>query len=81
MLIERSSSSIRSIVGYIAKDVDDFYKATYKDFIETMPKNNNSGLSKHGFEVVSVRTEPKIGRNAPCYCGSGKKYKKCCIKK
>ena len=23
---------------------------------------------------------PKIGRNAPCPCGSGKKYKKCCGK-
>jgi hypothetical protein len=21
----------------------------------------------------------KIGRNAPCPCGSGKKYKKCCL--
>lgn len=25
-----------------------------------------------------VRREEKIGRNAPCPCGSGKKYKKCC---
>ncbi len=25
-----------------------------------------------------VRQEPKIGRNAPCPCQSGKKYKKCC---
>ena len=24
------------------------------------------------------RTERKVGRNAPCPCGSGKKYKKCC---
>ncbi|MBQ7721825.1 MAG: YchJ family protein [Kiritimatiellae bacterium] len=24
------------------------------------------------------REEPKIGRNDPCPCGSGKKYKKCC---
>jgi uncharacterized protein YecA (UPF0149 family) len=24
------------------------------------------------------RVEPKIGRNDPCPCGSGKKYKKCC---
>jgi SEC-C motif domain protein len=24
------------------------------------------------------RIEPKIGRNDPCSCGSGKKYKKCC---
>ncbi len=23
----------------------------------------------------------KIGRNAPCPCGSGKKYKKCCLLK
>jgi preprotein translocase subunit SecA len=22
--------------------------------------------------------QPKIGRNSPCSCGSGKKYKKCC---
>lgn len=25
-----------------------------------------------------VNKEPKIGRNDPCPCGSGKKYKKCC---
>jgi len=24
------------------------------------------------------RTEPKVGRNDPCPCGSGQKYKKCC---
>lgn len=26
------------------------------------------------------RTQKKVGRNAPCPCGSGKKYKKCCGK-
>ena len=26
------------------------------------------------------REEPKIGRNDPCPCGSGKKFKKCCGK-
>ncbi len=25
-----------------------------------------------------VRSAPKLGRNEPCPCGSGKKYKKCC---
>jgi SEC-C motif-containing protein len=25
-----------------------------------------------------VRSEPKVGRNDPCPCGSGKKFKKCC---
>ena len=27
------------------------------------------------------RKKHKIGRNDPCHCGSGKKYKRCCIKK
>lgn len=26
-----------------------------------------------------VRDQPKIGRNSPCPCGSGKKFKKCCL--
>jgi len=26
----------------------------------------------------SIRTTEKTGRNEPCACGSGKKYKKCC---
>ncbi len=26
-----------------------------------------------------VRNEPKTGRNDPCPCGSGKKFKKCCL--
>ena len=25
-----------------------------------------------------IRSGPKIGRNDPCSCGSGKKYKNCC---
>ena len=29
--------------------------------------------------ITTVVNEHKIGRNDPCSCGSGKKYKKCCI--
>ncbi|MDA3850368.1 MAG: preprotein translocase subunit SecA, partial [Spirochaetaceae bacterium] len=29
-------------------------------------------------KIQVKRTEPKVGRNDPCPCGSGKKYKKCC---
>lgn len=29
--------------------------------------------------LIDVRTEPKIGRNNICTCGSGLKFKKCCI--
>ena len=30
---------------------------------------------------AGIRRGPKIGRNDPCPCGSGKKYKKCCLGK
>lgn len=34
-----------------------------------------------GIEAAMQRppTKPKVGRNDPCPCGSGKKYKKCCL--
>lgn len=43
----------------------------------------NGGRTPHLFPptYTLVRTEPKIGRNDPCPCGSGKKYKKCCLPK
>jgi len=31
--------------------------------------------------ATPFRTDPKIGRNDPCPCGSGRKYKKCCMGK
>ena len=39
----------------------------------------NAALSAAHSKPV-VRDEPKTGRNDPCPCGSGKKYKKCCGK-
>lgn len=32
---------------------------------------------EHAPEVPYVRESPKVGRNDPCPCGSGKKHKKC----
>jgi uncharacterized protein YecA (UPF0149 family) len=33
----------------------------------------------HGSVVTYQRAAPKVGRNDACPCGSGKKYKKCCL--
>ena len=35
-------------------------------------------LYKEQKSSTTVMKPPKIGRNDPCPCGSGKKYKKCC---
>lgn len=37
-------------------------------------------IQKQFRETVIVRNDNKVGRNDPCTCGSGKKYKKCCGK-
>ena len=39
-----------------------------------------SGVDAGSVKTVK-RSAPKTGRNEPCPCGSGKKYKKCCLNK
>ena len=51
--------------------------------VSTFVKEKGEWLFEDGElvgETPEVREEPKIGRNDPCPCGSGKKYKKCCGK-
>jgi hypothetical protein len=42
-------------------------------------RSNNPRLMPAKVETFR-REEPRVGRNDPCPCGSGKKYKKCCGK-
>ena len=37
-------------------------------------------ISQQNSKVINLQTRTKVGRNDPCPCGSGKKYKKCCGK-
>jgi len=49
---------------------------------ERMAQLNEQWKRKKRLEQISlpaVRNTPKTGRNDPCPCGSGKKYKKCCL--
>lgn len=43
------------------------------------PDATSSIPSNAGSQKPVVRESPKTGRNDPCPCGSGKKYKKCCL--
>ncbi len=47
---------------------------------EIYPEEELKRLYKEQKESGTIRKEKKIGRNDPCPCGSGKKYKKCCGK-
>jgi len=44
---------------------------------EPMDAGSPGGNGQNGGAREPARAGPKIGRNDPCWCGSGKKYKKC----
>lgn len=41
------------------------------------PDCNHDPAHDHGVAGTYRRETPKLGRNDPCFCGSGRKYKKC----
>lgn len=49
-------------------------------FVDGESHLHEEGQDHHHHEKPQpvVREAPKVGRNEPCPCGSGKKYKQCC---
>ena len=69
--------------------VDDIREDTVRGILSVMPRKQSTERvqiakpTSEGFaDGKSIRKKPavskKVGRNDPCPCGSGKKYKKCC---
>ena len=53
----------------------------FKRMIEHMEKTIGKGILSLSVKPIAekrVELKKKVGRNDPCPCGSGKKYKKCC---
>ena len=57
---------------------DYLYNLPQWDGIFSVEKRHE--IEKEYKDSKTVRNENKVGRNDPCPCGSGKKYKKCCGK-
>jgi hypothetical protein len=55
---------------------EDFFGEEDDDFQDDLHDDWEEELAE---DVPFKRETPKIGRNDPCPCGSGKKYKKCCL--
>ena len=47
---------------------------------ELLPEIRRAAIKKEYNKTKTVVKEKKVGRNDPCPCGSGKKYKQCCLK-
>ena len=48
------------------------------DMARRQAVNSATNQRSQGDNITVRRTMPKVGRNDPCPCGSGKKYKQCC---
>ena len=53
---------------------------TQEGFAGADGKPNTNGLAKAGGAPTNKNQPGAVGRNQPCPCGSGKKYKHCCGK-
>jgi len=97
LLVEFSGAKYIDVIREIfkTKEVDIMFVGDLEDIEmklglrekRTKPREKNKleqMMEMFQLEEVStqqVRTEPKIKRNDLCPCGSGKKYKKCCLNK
>ena len=86
---EKNSSMIAKAIPVICNDIEQYrsiFQKQHKGFFDKLedelPTIHNPVVEEMqqlpGKGTPIVRSEPKVGRNDPCPCGSGKKYKKCC---
>jgi len=90
----RSASSLMAFENFLRAAPQQTLHTTASAFGGTTTASTGGSAPKKASDVVSeaaaaaeaqvkakpVRTGPKVGRNDPCPCGSGKKYKNCCGK-
>ena len=62
----------------VATSVDDIEEAFQRKKKRELEQARMAGAGESQTIQQIVRSGDKIGRNDPCPCGSGKKYKKCC---
>ena len=78
---------LSTVLEYIS--AESFYRKQHQQIFNIMLQMYTTA---QGIDVITVleevkkqetvrRDAPKIGRNDDCPCGSGKKYKNCCMKK
>lgn len=74
---EDATKAVFSIRAQKKEKYDSIVKEENKSIVKNISTNENG---KTAAKKEPVRVEKKVGRNDPCPCGSGKKYKHCCGK-
>ena len=72
-----SSDEIRAIIEELKKSIPDISNILKSRHNKLRIMYRNYRVKKNLITAPVINAE-KVGRNDPCPCGSGKKYKKCC---
>jgi len=64
-----------SVTQEQAMEIYQTLKSDVQSLFKTLEKRRLKMLD----EEMAQRSSPKVGRNDPCPCGSGKKFKQCCL--
>jgi preprotein translocase subunit SecA len=82
VMMDRINSNVIGKIFRVQVEVEDEAMPEYRHKKRRMSMGRGAAPSDGGGHEVAKtvrRATPKIGRNDPCPCGSGKKYKKCCM--
>jgi preprotein translocase subunit SecA len=74
----------RRLFGQLIEEIDNaivemLLKVELKHQAPSIKSQTNSNNQNTKYQIQN--TKSKVGRNDPCPCGSGKKFKKCCMNK
>ncbi|NLA70720.1 MAG: preprotein translocase subunit SecA [Clostridiales bacterium] len=75
-----TSAERRNAVSGLSKETKEDYKDDSASAGHSGRPNAAPKANKTAKQETVHRDDPKVGRNDPCPCGSGKKYKNCCGK-
>ncbi|MCP3893574.1 MAG: hypothetical protein GY706_02960 [Bacteroides sp.] len=78
--IERSGGEDAKLVSQVAKKLNTGeYPLIFESHHARLKSLYRLYKKRHNISTTPVRANRKVGRNDPCPCGSGKKYKRCCL--
>ena len=69
------------IMRFFGNDLEYFVPDDEDTFQDTIDEPEKPAKPRITYYDQPYIAEKKVGRNDPCPCGSGKKYKKCCGKR
>jgi len=78
-LVPKVAPVLEALVKFGAPKLAKIVGESLPDLEDALRHGHSHGHHHHDHEPEApyVRGGPKVGRNDPCPCGSGKKYKKC----